>query len=75
MPQDVGPKRMTFQQGNLQLRTRGDFTAILWRDKRDVHILTDISDAPAEDNFCNNNGKAIKLQIVAEYNHHMDYVH
>ena len=34
MPQDLGPKRMTLQQGDPQVRTRGDLTAILWRDKR-----------------------------------------
>jgi len=74
MLQDIGPKRMTLQQGVLQVQTRGDFTAILWGDKRDVHILTNIHDTPAEDNFCNNNGKLIKPQIGAEYNDHVDPV-
>jgi len=72
MPQDLGPKRMT--RGDLQVRTRGDLTSILWRDKRDVRILTNIHDPPAEGNFCDNNGKAIKPQIVADYNSHMGYV-
>jgi len=36
--------------------------------------LTNIHDPPAEGNFCYNNGKAIKPQIVAEYNRHMGYV-
>ena len=71
MPQDFGPMRMRLEQGDLQVWTRGDLTAILWRDKRDIHILTNIHDPPAEDNFCNSNGKAIKLQIVADYNRHM----
>jgi len=35
--------------------------------------LTNIHDALAEGNFCDNNGKAIKLQIVADYNRHMGY--
>jgi len=34
MPQDLGPKGMTLQRGDLQVRTRGDLTAILWREKR-----------------------------------------
>ena len=72
MPQDLGPKRMT--RGDLQVRTTGDLTAILWRDKCDVRILTNIHDPPADGNFCNNNGKAIKPQIVADYNRHMGYV-
>jgi hypothetical protein len=36
--------------------------------------LTNIRDPPAEGNFCDNNRKAIKLQIVADYNRHMGYV-
>jgi len=36
--------------------------------------LTNIHDAPAEGSFCDNNGKAIKPQIVADYNRHMGYV-
>ena len=74
MPQDLGPKRMTLQWGKLQIRTRGYLTEILWRDKRDIRILTNMHDASAEGNFCNDNGRAIKPQIVADYNHHMGYV-
>jgi len=71
MPQDLGPNRRTLQRGDLQERTRGDLTAILWRDKR---VLTNIHDPPAEGNFCDNNWKPIKPQIVVDYNHHMGYV-
>lgn len=74
MPQDFRPMRMRLQRGDLQVRTRGDLTAILWRDKRDVRILTNIHDPPAEGNFRDSNGKAIKPQIVADYNRHMGYV-
>ena len=74
MPQDFGPKRMKLQWGDLQLRTRGALTAILWSDKRDVCILTNMHNASTKGNFCDNNGKGIKLQIVADYNHHMGYV-
>jgi len=37
-------------------------------------MLTNIHNAPAEGNFCNERGKTIKLQIVMDYNHHMGYV-
>jgi len=74
MPQNLNPKKMTIKRGDLQVRTRGDLTTILWRDKRDVRILTNIHGGPAEGNFCNNNGKAIKPQIVADCNRHMGYV-
>ena len=74
MPQDLGPKRMTLQWGNLQVQTRGDLTAILWRDKRDVCILTNMHNAPVEGNFCDNNGRTIMPQIVTDYNCHIGYV-
>jgi len=74
MPQDLGLKRVTLQRGDLQVQTRGDLSTILWRDKRNVRILTNIHDAPAEGNFCDNDGKATKPQIVADYNRHMGYV-
>ena len=56
-PQDLGPKRMILQWGDLQVRTSGDLTAILWRDRRDVRILTNTHDAPEEGNSCDNNGR------------------
>jgi len=74
MTQDFGPMRMKLQRGDLPVRTRGDLTAILWRDKRDVRILINIHDPPAEGNFCNSNGTAIEPQIGADYNRHMGCV-
>jgi len=35
--------------------------------------LTIIYDAPAEGNFCDNNGKTIKPQTVVDYMCHMGY--
>jgi hypothetical protein len=49
-------------------------TAILWQDKRDIYILTNIHNAPAEGNFCDSDGKAIKPETVTLYSHHMGYV-
>lgn len=43
-------------------------------DKPDVRILTNFDDAPAEGNFCDENGKALEPQIVTDYYLHMDYV-
>ena len=48
--------------------------ALLWRDKRDICLLMNIHNAPAEGNFCIEGGKAIKLQTVMDYNRHRGYV-
>jgi len=74
MPQDLRPKTRKLKGGDIRVRTRADLTAILWRDMRDVSMLTYIHNAPEEGNFCNEGGKAIKLHTVKDYNHHMGYV-
>jgi len=73
MSQDLRPKTK-LKRGDIRVRIRADLTAILWRDKRDICMLTNIHSAPAEGNFCNEGGKVIKPQIVMGYNHHMGYV-
>jgi hypothetical protein len=74
MPQDLAPTTAKLKRGDIRVRTRADLTAILWRDKRDICMLTNIHDVPPEGNFCNDAGKAIKPQIVMDYNSHMGYV-
>jgi hypothetical protein len=37
-------------------------------------MLTNIHNAPAEGNFCNEGEKATKPQLVMDYNHHICYV-
>ena len=42
MPQDLRPKTTKLKRGDIRVRTRADLTAILWRDKRDLCMLTNI---------------------------------
>ena len=74
MPQDLRTKTTKLKTGDIRVRTRADLTAILWQDKRDICMLTNNHSTPAEGNFCNEGGKAIKPHIVMDYNHHMGYV-
>jgi hypothetical protein len=37
MPKDLRPKTK-LKMGDIRVRTRNDLTAILWRDKRDIHV-------------------------------------
>jgi hypothetical protein len=37
-------------------------------------MLMNIHEVPAKGNFCNVGRKAIKPQIVTDYNHHMGYM-
>jgi hypothetical protein len=73
MPQGLKVKTK-LKREDIRVRTRADLMAKLWRYKRDVCMLTNIHNAQAEGNFCNVRGKALKPQIVMDYNHHMGYV-
>jgi hypothetical protein len=74
MPQDLALKTIKLKRGDIHIRTRADLMARLWWEKRDICMLMNIHDIPAEDKRCNEGGKGIKLQIVTYYNHHTGYV-
>jgi hypothetical protein len=74
MLQDTAPKTIKLKRGNICIQIRADLMAILWWENRDICMLLNIPDVPAEGNYCNVGGKAIKLQIVTYYNHHNGYV-
>ena len=74
MPKDLRPQTLRLKRGDIRVRTRGDLTAVVWKDKRDVRLLTNIHDPPREGNYCDEHGNAIKPAIVADYNRHMGHV-
>jgi len=73
MPTDLNPKTLRLKRGDIRVRTRGDLTAVVWKDKRDVCLLTNIHDPPREGNYRDEHRNAIKLAIVAD-NRHMGHV-
>jgi hypothetical protein len=49
--------------------------AMVWRDKHDVYVLTNMHTPPAkESNLCEKHGNALKPQIVQDYNQHLGYI-
>jgi hypothetical protein len=74
IPKDLRPKTMRVKRGDIRVRTRGDLTAVVWKDKRDVLLLTNIHSLPREGNYCDEHRNAIKPAIVADYNRHMGHV-
>jgi hypothetical protein len=52
MPSDFGPKKLKMTKGDVGVRTRGNFTALAWKDRRDVYLLTNMDPPPEEGNFC-----------------------
>jgi hypothetical protein len=54
MPQDFR-KNLKLKWGNIKTRVRGNLTAMIWKDKRDVNTLTNLCHPPEEDNFYDEN--------------------
>jgi hypothetical protein len=60
--------------GDIREKTRIDLAAVVWKDKRDVCLLTNIHDPHSEGNYHDEHGNAIKPAIVADFKHHMRHV-
>jgi hypothetical protein len=74
MPHDLIPPNKRLKRGDVCSRTRDDLTAILWKDKHDVYVLTNIHNPPPTGNFCDKDGNTLKPQIIQDYNQNMGFV-
>ena len=70
MPSDFGPKLLKLKWGDVRLRTRGGLTALVWKDRRGVYMLTNMDPPTAEGNFCDDSNRPVKPNIVEWYNWH-----
>jgi len=74
MPRNFGPKQLKLKRGDLRVKTRGGLTALFWKDRREVYMLTNMDPPPAEGHFCDNSNRPVKPQIVDRYNRRMGFV-
>jgi len=74
MPHDFGPKKMKLKRGDIRVKTRGGLTALVWMDRREVYMLTNMDPPPAEGNFCENSNRPMKPHIMEQYSRHMGFV-
>ena len=73
MRSDFGPKQLKLKRGDVRLRTRGGLTALVWKDRREVYMLTNMDTPPAEGNFCDSN-HPMEPNIMERYNWHVGYI-
>ena len=60
MPQDLTALGQLTETRQYSVWARDDLTAMVWRDKQDVHILTNMHHSPTNCNFCDEHGNGIK---------------
>jgi len=71
MPCDFGPKQLKLKRGDVRVKTRGGLTALVWKDRREMYMLTNMDPPPAEGNFSYERNRPMKPHIVEWYNRHM----
>ena len=74
MRHDFGLKQTKVKRSDARLKTRGGLTALVWKDRREVYMLTNTDPPPAEGNFCDNSNRPMKPHSVEWYNWHMGYI-
>jgi hypothetical protein len=74
MPRVFGPKTLKLKRGDVRLKSRGFLTALVWNDRRQIYVLTNIDTQPAQGNFCDSSIRPGNLQIVERYKRLMCFV-
>jgi len=74
MPWDFEPKKLKLKRSDVRVKTRGGLTALVWKDRREVYMLTNMDPPPAEGNFCDDSNCPVKPHIVERYNWHMGFI-
>jgi len=74
MPRDFGPKLLKLKRGDIRVRTRGGVTTLVWKDRREVYMLTKMDPPHAKGNFCDNSSCPVNPHMVEWYNWHMGYI-
>jgi len=74
MPRDLGPEQLKLKRVGIRVRSRRGLTVRVWKNRREVYMLTNMDPTPAEGNFCDNSSLPVKPHIVGWYIRHMGYV-
>jgi hypothetical protein len=75
MRRDFGPKKLKLKRGDIRVKTRGVFTALVWKDRREVYMLTNTDPPPPERNFCDYANHPVKPHIVEQHTVHYTVLH
>jgi len=64
MPSDFGPKQLKMKRGDIRVRTRGALIALVWKDRQEVYMLTNMDPPPSEGNFCDDSNRPMKPHFM-----------
>ena len=67
-------KTAEIEKGWRKGEDQGGLTTLVWKDRWEVYMLTNMDPPPAEGNFCDENNRPVKPHIMEQYNRHMGYI-
>jgi hypothetical protein len=65
---------MKLKKGDIVTRVKGHLSVVCSKDKRDAYVLMNMHSPPADGNFCDESGHAVKPHVIEDYSAHMDFV-
>jgi len=68
MPRGLGPVQLKMKGVGVRVRTRRSLTTLVWKDRREFYVLTNMDPTPAEGSFCDDSNHPVKPHIVEWYN-------
>jgi hypothetical protein len=74
MPANFGPKTLKLKKGDIICKVKGGTSAVCWKDKREVYLLTNMHNPPASGHFVDEEGNASKPVCIESYNKIMGFV-
>ena len=71
---DFVPKQLKLKRGDVRVKTREGLTTLVWKDRREVYMLTIMNPPPAKGNFCDESNHSMKPHTMEWYDQHMGYM-
>jgi hypothetical protein len=60
-------KKLKLKRADVRIKTRGSLTVLVWKDRWEIYMLTNINPPPEEGNFCDDSSRPVKPHIVEQY--------
>ena len=67
MPADFGPKTLKLKEGDIVRKVKGGTSIVCWKDKIEVHLLTNMHNSPSSGHFVDEEGNASKPLCTESY--------
>jgi len=68
MPCDFGPKQLKLKRGDIRVRTKGGLTTLVWKDRQEFYMLTNMDPTPAEGKICGDSNHPMQPHIMEQCN-------